>query len=105
MVYMARSSEVYGYTKGKLCGVVKSLAERRENGRMCIALCSVHMPGFEIIRGNIHQLWFNVYSASTAYDNGLKASQKDRGFGMFENLYMERNSAMKYTGVSGSIVV
>ena len=53
----------------------------------------------------MRQLWFKAYSDSTAYGNGLRASQEDRGFGTFENLYMERYSAMKYTGVSGPIVV
>ena len=85
MVYMERSSEVYGYAKGKLCSVVKSPFEKRENGRICDVLCSTHMPGCEIIRCNIRKLWFKVYSASPAYGNSLRASQKDRGFGTFEN--------------------
>ena len=53
----------------------------------------------------MHQLWFKAYSAPTAYGNSLRSSQKDRGFGTFENLHMERNSAMKYASVSSPIVV
>lgn len=74
-------------------------------GMAGIVLCSVSALGCEIIRDNMRQLWFKAYSNSTAYGNSLRASQKDRGFGTFENLYMERYSAMKYTGVSGPIVV
>lgn len=76
-----------------------------EIGWVCTVLCSVYMPGHEIVRGNMQQLWFNAYSAPTAYGNGLRASQKDRGFETFENLHTERNSAMKYADVSGPIVV
>lgn len=72
---------------------------------MCAVLCSVHMLGYEIIRSNMQQLWFNVYLSPTAYGNSLRASQKDRGFGTFENLHMERSRAMKYADVSGPIVV
>ena len=74
-------------------------------GRMNTVLCSVFMDGFEMIHASIQQLWFKVCSAPTAYGSGLRALQKDRGFGTFENLHTERYSAMNYAGVSGPIVV
>lgn len=68
-------------------------------------LCSVFAPGDEMLRDNMRKLWFKAYSDSTAYGNSLRASQKDRGFGTFESLHMERYSVMKCVGVSGPIVV
>ena len=54
MVYMERSSEAYGYTKGKLCGVVKSSPPKGGTfGMVGAVLCSASSPGFEIVRDNM----------------------------------------------------
>ena len=105
MVYMERSSETHGYTKGKLRGVVKRPVKRRKMGMAGVVLSSAPASGRGIVRDNARQLWFKARSDSTAYGNSLKASRKDRGFRTFEAPHRERYSAMNWRRVSGSIVV